>query len=194
MKVGVLTLQGAVSEHISAINKLGVEAIPVKFYEEISLIDGLIIPGGESTTMGRLIQRFKLESIIKKRISEGMPVYGTCAGMILLSKNIKESEQYSLGMLDITVIRNAFGRQIASKEVDLIIKGLDSAFHAIFIRAPIADKPGKDVEVLSKVSEGIVFLREHNILASSFHPELGDDLRVHQMFLDMVNDYNKIRR
>ncbi|MGC8721707.1 MAG: pyridoxal 5'-phosphate synthase glutaminase subunit PdxT [Caldisericaceae bacterium] len=194
MKVGVLTLQGAVSEHLNALRAVGVYASAVKTKQEISEIDGLVIPGGESTTMGRLIKKFELEQVIKERINSGMPVYGTCAGMILLAKNIEGSDQYRLGILDITVVRNAFGRQIESKEVDLDVKGFDSPFHAVFIRAPIAKDVGQDVEVLAKVPEGIVFLRQGNILASAFHPELGSDLRVHKLFVDIINSFNQIRR
>jgi 5'-phosphate synthase pdxT subunit len=194
MIVGVLTLQGAVSEHLVALKKLGVIANPVKTQEELSEIDGLIIPGGESTTIGRLIQRFNLEQVIKERIENGMPVYGTCAGMILLAKNIEGSDQYRLNVLDITIVRNAFGRQIDSKEIDLDIKGFESPFHAVFIRAPIAKDVSQNVLILSSVPEGIVFLRQGNVLVSSFHPELTNDLRVHKLFIDMINSYNQNRR
>ncbi|MBP8613052.1 MAG: pyridoxal 5'-phosphate synthase glutaminase subunit PdxT [Candidatus Atribacteria bacterium] len=186
MRIGVLALQGAVSEHIAMLNKLGVEALAVKNAEEIKNIDGLILPGGESTTMGRLITKFNLAPIIKKRINEGMPVYGTCAGMILLAKRIKNNEQFSLDVLDVTIVRNAFGRQVDSMEIDLDVKGLDSPFHAIFIRAPVAIELGSGVEALASVNEGIVFVRQGNIFASSFHPELGNDVRIHKMFLESV--------
>lgn len=186
MRIGVLALQGAVSEHIAMLNKLGVEALAVKNAEEIKNIDGLILPGGESTTMGRLITKFNLAPIIKKRINEGMPVYGTCAGMILLAKRIKNNEQFSLDVLDVTIVRNAFGRQVDSMEIDLDVIGLDSPFHAIFIRAPVAIELGSGVEALASVNEGIVFVRQGNIFASSFHPELGNDVRIHKMFLESV--------
>lgn len=186
MRIGVLALQGAVSEHIAMLNKLGVEAPAVKNVEEIKNIDGLILPGGESTTMGRLITKFNLAPIIKKRINEGMPVYGTCAGMILLAKRIKNNEQFSLDVLDVTIVRNAFGRQVDSMEIDLDVIGLDSPFHAIFIRAPVAIELGSGVEALASVDEGIVFVRQGNIFASSFHPELGNDVRIHKMFLESV--------
>uniref|UniRef100_A0A7C4Y3Q6 Pyridoxal 5'-phosphate synthase subunit PdxT n=1 Tax=Caldisericum exile TaxID=693075 RepID=A0A7C4Y3Q6_9BACT len=189
MRIGVLALQGAVSEHINMIKSLGVEAIPVKTADEISSVDGLIIPGGESTTMGRLITKFELENVIKERISEGMPVYGTCAGMILLAKRIKNYDQFNLGMLDITIVRNAFGRQVNSMEVDLSVKGFDMPFHAIFIRAPVAVELGSDVEALAVLDEGTVFLRENNIFASSFHPELGNDPRIHRMFIESVEKF-----
>lgn len=186
MRIGVLALQGAVSEHIAMLNKLGVEALAVKNVEEIKNIDGLILPGGESTTMGRLITKFNLAPIIKKRINEGMPVYGTCAGMILLAKRIKNNEQFSLDVLDVTIVRNAFGRQVDSMEIDLDVIGLDSPFHAIFIRAPVAIELGSGVEALASFDEGIVFVRQGNIFASSFHPELGNDVRIHKMFLESV--------
>jgi len=189
MKIGVLALQGAVSEHIKMLKSLGVEAFPVKTVDQIKSIDGLIIPGGESTTMVKLITKFELADIIKKRIAEGMPVYGTCAGMILLAKRIKNYEQFSLGVLDISVIRNAFGRQIDSMEIDLQVKGLKTPFHAIFIRAPIAVELGKDVEVLASIKEGVAFLRQGNVFASAFHPELGDDPRIHKMFIQTVERF-----
>ena len=189
MKIGVLALQGAVSEHIEMLKSLGVEAFPVKTVDQIKSIDGLIIPGGESTTMVKLITKFELVDIIKKRIAEGMPVYGTCAGMILLAKRIKNYEQFSLGVLDISVIRNAFGRQIDSMEIDLQVKGLKTPFHAIFIRAPIAVELGKDVEALASIKEGVAFLRQGNVFASAFHPELGDDPRIHKMFIQTVERF-----
>ncbi len=188
MKVGILALQGNVSEHIYMLKRLGVEAVPVKTPLDIMNINGLIIPGGESTTIGRLMERFDLANSIKNRAAEGMPIYGTCAGMILLSKRIRDHEQPSLALLDVTVLRNAFGRQGDSMETDIDIKGFDSPFHAIFIRAPVAVEPGPEVEVLASVPEGIVFLREKKIIASSFHPELGEDLKVHKYFLDIIGN------
>ncbi len=189
MKIGVLALQGAVSEHIDMLKRAGAEAFPVRKKEEIEKIDGLIIPGGESTTMGRLIKAFELEETIRKRFSEGMPIYGTCAGMILLSSEIEGFDQFKFGFIHLTIVRNAFGRQVDSKEIDLTVKGFDTPFHAIFIRAPVGKNPGTNVEVLSEVPEGIVFARENNVLVSAFHPELGTDLRVHQYFLDMVRKF-----
>lgn len=190
MRIGVLALQGAVSEHIEAIKKLGFEAIPVKRKEELETIDGLIFPGGESTTIGRLLKKYELDIVIRNLISQGLPVYGTCAGMILLSKRVENYDQFLLEALDVTIVRNAFGRQIDSMEADLEIKGFDKTFHAVFIRAPVAKEAGQQVEVLSSLEEGIVFVKERNILASSFHSELGEDLRIHKMFIDMI--YRKI--
>jgi len=191
MKIGVLALQGAVSEHIDMLRRVGAESYPVRKVEEIEKINGLVIPGGESTTMGRLIQAFQLEDIIRKRFEEGMPIYGTCAGMILLSNRIEGFEQFKFGFIDLKIIRNAFGRQVDSKEIDLNVKGFDRPFHAIFIRAPVGKDPGKNVEVLAEVSEGIVFAREKNVLVSAFHPELGNDLRIHSYFVDMVKKFLK---
>ncbi len=186
MKVGVLALQGAVSEHICAVRNLGFEALPVKTREELDAVDGLIIPGGESTTMIRLINKYDLKDKIIELNAKGVPIYGTCAGMILIAKRVGNYNQETLGLLDVTVVRNAFGRQIDSMEVDLEVKGLNHPFHAIFIRAPVAKDPGEGVEVLAAVEEGIVFVRQGNILASSFHPELGEDTRIHKMFIDMI--------
>ena len=186
MKIGVLALQGDVSEHIKMTGFAGANSVPVKTVEDIKKIDGLIIPGGESTTIGKLMRNYKIDLIIKDRINEGMPVYGTCAGMILLAKKIQNLDQFTLGILDIIVVRNVFGRQVDSMELDLDIKGLDSQFHATFIRAPVATNSGPEVEVLSSIPEGVVFLKQKNILASSFHPELGNDLRIHKYFIDMI--------
>lgn len=187
MKIGVLALQGAVSEHISMLKTLGVDAIPVKSKKDFDNINGLIIPGGESTTMGRIITKFNLDEVLKEKIENGLPVYGTCAGMILLAKRIENYEQFSLDVLDITVVRNAFGRQTDSMEIDLEVKGLDAPFHAIFIRAPVAKDLGKDVISLAEVEEGSVFVRQNNIFASAFHPELGKDPRIHKMFIEYIN-------
>jgi 5'-phosphate synthase pdxT subunit len=190
MKVGVLAVQGDVSEHIRMLEIVGAEPVRIKTVGDMDKIDGLIIPGGESTTIGKLIKRNNLDSVITKRISEGMPVYGTCAGMILLAKKIKDFSQFTLNVLDITIIRNIFGRQIDSMELDLDIKDFDSKFHATFIRAPVAVEPGKGVNILSTINEGIVFLQQGNILASSFHPELGEDSRVHKYFIDIIKKKN----
>jgi 5'-phosphate synthase pdxT subunit len=191
MEIGVLALQGAVSEHIEMLRKIGANAYPVRKAEEIEHIDGIVIPGGESTTMGRLIKSFELEEVIRKRFNKGMQIYGTCAGMILLSNRIEGFDQFKFGFIDLKIIRNAFGRQVDSKEIDLNVKGFDTPFHAIFIRAPVGKEPGKNVEVLAEVPEGIVFARENNVLVSAFHPELGNDTRVHEYFLDMVKKFLK---
>ncbi len=189
MKIGVLAIQGAVSEHINMLKRAGAEALAVKTVESINSVDGLILPGGESTTIGRLIRLYKIDAVIKERAAKGMPIYGTCAGMILLSKHINGFGQPTLELIDTAITRNAFGRQVDSMEVDLTIKDFDTPFHATFIRAPVAKDPGKDVEILSELSEGAVFVKQGNILASSFHPELGNDLRIHKYFLDMVKSF-----
>jgi len=189
--IGVLAIQGAVSEHIDMLKRLEAEAIPVKTAEDVNSVDGLILPGGESTTIGRLLHLYKIDAAIKKRVMEGMPIFGTCAGMILLSKHINGSDQPTLGLIDATIVRNAFGRQVDSMEVDLVIKGFDTPFHATFIRAPIVKEVGEGVEVLSEIPQGIVFIQQGNVLASSFHPELGTDLRIHKYFLDMVKKFLK---
>ncbi len=189
MDIGVLALQGAVSEHVDMLKRAGVDAFPVRSAEEVGKVDALVFPGGESTTMGRLIKVFGLEGVIRKRASEGMPIYGTCAGMILLSSGIEGQDQFKFGLIDLTIVRNAFGRQVDSKEDDLDIKGFNTPFHAIFIRAPIGKNPAANVEILSEVPEGIVFARQGNILVSAFHPELGNDLRIHNYFLDIVKNF-----
>ena len=189
MKVGVLAIQGAVSEHIDMLKRAGAEALAVKTVESINSVDGLILPGGESTTIGRLIRLYKIDAAIKERAAKGMPIYGTCAGMILLSRHINGFSQPTLEIIDTAITRNAFGRQVDSMEVDLMIKGFDTPFHATFIRAPVAKDPGKDVEILSELPEGAVFVKQGNILASSFHPELGNDLRIHKYFLDIVKNF-----
>jgi len=185
-RVGVLALQGDVREHVRALTALGVEAGPVKSHEQIESIDGLVVPGGESTTIGRLAERFGLIDPLRRRIQEGMAVFGTCAGMIFLAAGVTEGTQPQLGVLDIVVRRNAFGRQNDSFEADIPIRGLDEPFHAVFIRAPWVEKTGSGVEVLASVDEHPVMVRQGHIYAASFHPELTDDDRVHRMFLDRV--------
>lgn len=189
MLVGVLSLQGAFIEHINMLNKIsGVEGIPVKRKEDLDKIEGLIIPGGESTTIGKLLERHNLLNYLKNLILEGLPVFGTCAGLILLSKKIdKNNSQTTLGILDVTIKRNAFGSQINSMEIDLKIKDFDTPYKAIFIRAPVVKEAGNEVEILAEVEEGPVFIKQRNILGASFHPELTDDLRIHQMFIDIIN-------
>ncbi len=191
MRIGILAIQGAVSEHIDMFKKLKVEAIPVKTAEDINSVDGMVLPGGESTTISRLLHLYKIDTVIKKKVIDGMPIYGTCAGMILLSNHIDGYNQPTLGLLNATIVRNAFGRQVDSMEVDLTVKGFDTPFHATFIRAPVAKKIGDSVEVLSELPQGIVFMQQGNVLASSFHPELGTDLRIHKYFLDMVRKFSQ---
>ncbi len=186
MRVGVLALQGDVREHLDVIESLGHQGIAVKYREELDNIDALIIPGGESTTIGKLADRFDLLEPMKKRIAEGLPTLGTCAGMILLAKATTGTRQNLLAELDITVERNAFGRQIDSFEADLDIKGLDEPFHAVFIRAPLVQSASDDVEVLAVVDGRPVLVRQDHIIAASFHPELTKDDRIHRMLMSSV--------
>ncbi|UWG97271.1 pyridoxal 5'-phosphate synthase glutaminase subunit PdxT [Dehalobacter sp. DCM] len=191
-KIGVLAIQGAFREHCRTLEKLGVEAVEVRSVADLKGISGLIIPGGESTAIGKQLEINGFGNKIVTMAKEGFPVFGTCAGMVLLSKNIDHSQQYTLGLLDTTVKRNAFGRQIASFEADIPVKGLQGGdLRAVFIRAPYILESSADVDILSVYDGKIVFVREDNILASAFHPELTDDTRVHQYFLDMVDQYQK---
>lgn len=187
MKIGVLALQGAFREHIEALRKLGVEAVEVRLPEQLEGLSGLIIPGGESTAIGKLAVKYGLQEAIRRYVEEGGPVYGTCAGMILLSNDVG-LEQPLLGLMDIKVERNAFGRQLDSFEADLEVPALgDKPFPAVFIRAPIIEDVGNDVQVLAKLPNGTpVAAREDNMLVTAFHPELTDDLRFHKYFLKMA--------
>lgn len=188
VRVGVLALQGAFIEHFYFLKKFDfVEPILVKKKEDLDNVDGLIIPGGESTTIGKLLVRYEMKEYLKEKIKSGFPVFGTCAGLILLSKKIEQNyDQPLLEVLDIVIKRNAFGSQRESMEIDLEVKGLDKPFRAVFIRAPVVSKVGNGVEVLSSVDEGPVLVKEGNILGSSFHPELTDDIRIHKMFIDII--------
>ena len=185
-RVGVLALQGDVREHLRILKALDVAAISVKTPDQLGAIDALVIPGGESTTIGKMSVRFGLLEPLRLAIDEGLPVYGTCAGMIFLAGAVTEGDQPLVGSLDVVVKRNAFGRQNESFEVDLDIAGLDEPFHAVFIRAPWIEKVGSEVEVLSEIGEHPVMVRQGKILATSFHPELTGDGRIHQMLLDLI--------
>ncbi|AKG36960.1 pyridoxal 5'-phosphate synthase glutaminase subunit PdxT [Paenibacillus durus] len=186
MKIGVLALQGAVTEHITSIGKTGAEGTPIKRVEELAEVDGLIIPGGESTTIGKLMRKYGFIEAIREFADKGKPVFGTCAGLIVLAKEIAGGEPAHLELMNITVARNAFGRQRESFECDLDVKGIEEPIRAVFIRAPLIEKVGPGVEVLSVYNGEIVTAREGNLLVSSFHPELTDDYRLHQYFADMV--------
>lgn len=185
-RVGVLALQGDVREHLSILESLHAEAVPVKTPEQLASVQALVIPGGESTTIGKMSVRFGLLDPLRSAIEDGLPVYGTCAGMIFLAGAVTEGDQPLVGALDVVVRRNAFGRQNESFEADLDIDGLDDPFHAIFIRAPWIEKVGSEVEVLSEIDEHPVMVRQGRILATSFHPELTGDGRIHQMLLDLI--------
>ncbi|HEX5090462.1 MAG TPA: pyridoxal 5'-phosphate synthase glutaminase subunit PdxT [Nocardioides sp.] len=191
--IGVLALQGDVREHLRLLTSLGVEAVAVRRPSELDAVAGLVIPGGESTTMIRLARIFDLIEPLRARIKEGMPAFGTCAGMILLADRVLDGieGQETLGGLDITVRRNAFGRQVDSFEEDIHLAGLDEPVHAVFIRAPWVESAGEDVEVLATVEEGpaagrIVAVRQGPLMATSFHPEVGGGSRIHRMFVDLV--------
>ena len=184
LKIGVLALQGAVEEHLRMIKECGLEGVKVKTVEDFKKIDRLIIPGGESTTIGKLAKIYGLDREISKRGREGMPIFGTCAGMILLANKVIGNEQIRFNLIDISVERNAFGRQVDSFEVDLKIEDFSGKpFKAVFIRAPYIKKAGREVKVLAEFKGKIVMARQKNIIVSSFHPELTEDLRVHKYFL-----------
>ncbi|MGQ9512956.1 MAG: pyridoxal 5'-phosphate synthase glutaminase subunit PdxT [Thermodesulfitimonas sp.] len=185
--MGVLALQGAFREHKWALERLGVSAPLVLKAEDLAAIDALIIPGGESTTIGRLLNVFGLMAPLLARVAAGLPVFGTCAGMVLLAREIEGSAQPRLGVMDVTVRRNAFGRQVDSFEIDLAIPVLGTTpFRGIFIRAPYITHVGPGVEVLASLGEKIILVRQGRLLSASFHPELTDDLRLHRYFVVSV--------
>ena len=191
MKIGILALQGAFIEHIQMFSKIGVEAIEVRLPDQLNHIGGLVIPGGESTTMMKLMHAYGLVKPIREIASRQVPVWGTCAGMICLAKtavNPDSSAMETLALMDITVKRNAFGRQVDSFEAGLQFTGLTGGpFHGVFIRAPFIEKAGSGVQVLSTLPDGeIVAARQGNLLATSFHPELSGDTRIHRYFADTV--------
>lgn len=189
MKVGVLALQGDVREHMSSLIACGVNPISVRRSSEIDQIDALVLPGGESTTIAQLAEVFGVYDQLKKRIDDGMPVYGSCAGMILLANEILDSKvgQKTFGGLDITVRRNAFGRQVDSFETDIPFNdGSDELVRAVFIRAPWVEKVGEGVEILASVENHPVAVRSKTLLATSFHPEITGDHRIHRYFIEEV--------
>ncbi|WP_327635803.1 pyridoxal 5'-phosphate synthase glutaminase subunit PdxT [Kribbella sp. NBC_00482] len=195
--IGVFALQGNVREHLAMLAEVGVEGLAVRRPSELEQVDAMVLPGGESTTMYKLARSFELFEPLQKRIADGMPVFGTCAGMIMLANEITggTADQETLGGLDVTVRRNAFGRQVDSFEADLEFPGLgadfDTPYHAVFIRAPWVERVGRDVEVLSTVRSGpaagrIVAVRHDRLLATSFHPEMTGDARLHGYFAELV--------
>ena len=198
--IGVLALQGDVREHVAALTACGVRAVPVRRAAELDAVDAMVLPGGESTTMSRLLVTFELLAPLRARIAAGMPTYGSCAGMILLAREVLDGrpDQQQLGGLDVVVRRNAFGRQVDSFEADLDFANIDSRpVHAVFIRAPWVEKAGDGVEVLATVSgvpgvdddtARIVAVRQGAVLATAFHPELTPDVRVHRLFVDLVRE------
>ncbi|MEU6022787.1 pyridoxal 5'-phosphate synthase glutaminase subunit PdxT [Micromonospora sp. NPDC047134] len=188
--IGVLALQGDVREHLTALTGAGAQARPVRRPAELDAVDGLVIPGGESTTISKLVDIFELREPIDKRIAAGLPVYGSCAGMIMLATEVLDGRPDQRGFegISMTVRRNAFGRQVDSFEAPVEIAGIEGGpLHAVFIRAPWVERVGEGVEVLGRVSDGrIVAVRQGNLLATSFHPELTGDLRLHRHFVNLV--------
>lgn len=186
--VGVLALQGAFASHEAVFESLGVRSLQVRTPEDLGQVDALVLPGGESTTISQLLESSELFEPVKKSVHEGMPVFGTCAGMILLSKKILDgrADQLSFGAIDIEVQRNAYGRQIDSFEADIEVKTFSTPFHAVFIRAPRISKIGSGVTVLAELDKDVVLARQNNVMVASFHPELSRDDRVHQLFLKEI--------
>ena len=190
MKVGVLALQGAFKLHVQALERLGVEAIEVRSLENFGASEALIIPGGESTTMSFLLESSGIFDSLQERSNNGMPILGTCAGMILMSSKITDgrNDQTPLNLIDIEVRRNGYGRQIDSFESDLLIEGFTSSFRGVFIRAPLVENVSEKVEVLAEINGRPAMCRQDSIIVTSFHPELADDDRIHAEFLELVSN------
>jgi pyridoxal 5'-phosphate synthase pdxT subunit len=188
VKVGVLGLQGDFREHARALEAAGATAVVVKTPEALSSVDALVMPGGESTTIGKLLDRFELLEPLRERAGAGMPLYGTCAGLILMASEVEgpQDAPHRLGLMDVVVRRNAYGRQVDSFETDLDVTGLDEPFRAVFIRAPVVERAADGVEVLASVEGKPVLVRQARMLGSTFHPEMTGDNRVHAMFVEMV--------
>jgi 5'-phosphate synthase pdxT subunit len=187
LTIGVLAVQGDVVEHMHALARIGVAALAVKNARDLAAVDALIVPGGESTTVIKLLERFELAGPIRARVAAGMPFWGTCMGMIVAAHDVADLDQPTLDLLDITVRRNAFGRQLASAELDLAIPALGPApFPAVFIRAPWIERAGPGVEVLASVDGHGVFVRAGRVIGTSFHPELTGDDRIHAFFADLT--------
>jgi 5'-phosphate synthase pdxT subunit len=186
--VGLLALQGAIGPHRAALAALGATSIDVRTPEQLSAVDALVVPGGESTTMSKLLDTSGLSGPLRARLADGLPVFGTCAGMIVLARTVLDgrADQQSYDAIDITVRRNAFGRQIDSFEADLAVAGLDRPFHAVFILAPFVEQVGEGVEVLAEVDGHPVLCRQGPVMVSAFHPELTADLRLHEQFLALA--------
>ena len=193
-RIGVLAIQGDVGEHVAALERAGALARPVKTGPDLDAVEGLVIPGGESTTVVRLLARFGLADPIRARVRAGMPLWGTCMGMIVAARDVAGLEQPTLDLIDITVRRNAFGRQLESAEVALDVPALGPApFPAVFIRAPWVERAGPLVQTLASLDGHPVFVRQGNVMATAFHPELTPDDRVHRYFLDMLNKHRGSR-
>lgn len=188
LTIGVLGLQGAIEEHVKHIHDLGLQSLIVKKPEQLKDVNGLILPGGESTTMRKLIDRYGFFEPLKEFSNKGIPIFGTCAGMVLIAKEIIDSNTSHLNLMDISVKRNAFGRQVDSFVTALDVRGLNDPFNAIFIRAPYIESAGKNVEILATYDGKIVAAKQDHILVSSFHPELTDDNRFLELFVEMVKE------
>ena len=187
--VGVLALQGAFAAHAAILESLGAHTVEVRTSAQLADVDALVVPGGESTTMSMLLERSAMLEPLRQRVSDGLPTFGTCAGMILLATEISDGrpDQHALGAVDISVTRNGYGRQIDSFESDLDVVGLDAPFHAVFIRAPLVGRSGPAVEVLASVDGDPVLCRQGNVLVSAFHPELSDDDRIHRQWIESLD-------
>jgi 5'-phosphate synthase pdxT subunit len=193
MRIGVLRFQGAFAEHEAVLRSIGAEAVPVRLPEHLEGLAGLVLPGGESTTMRKLIERWALREPILELIASGAPVLGTCAGMILLARDIVDGDEPVFPVLDISVKRNAFGRQLDSFEARLDVPVLgDTPVHAIFIRAPVVERTGREVDVLARLEDGsVVAVRERNVIATAFHPELSGEVRFHRLLTTMAGAYEE---
>ncbi len=192
MRIGVLALQGDVREHLAALRDAGAEAVSVRRRDELESVDGLVIPGGESTTMSHLLRELELLEPLRARLADGLPAYGACAGMILLASEILDAgtvgrQAIPLSGIDITVRRNAFGRQVDSFEGDIVFDGVDGPMHAVFIRAPWVERVGAGVQVLARAADHPVAVRQGSVLATAFHPEVTNDRRIHQLFVGIVS-------
>ncbi|MDB5055519.1 MAG: glutamine amidotransferase [Bacilli bacterium] len=188
MKIGVLALQGAVAEHIRMLGLAGAEGVAIKKIEQLNEIAGIIIPGGESTTIGKLMRTYGFIDALKRFSAEKKPIFGTCAGLIVIAKEIVGQEEAHLQLMNMKVARNAFGRQRESFETDLAIADIADDVRAVFIRAPLIVEVGNDVRILAKYDDQIVAARQGHLLAASYHPELTDDYRMHSYFVDMVKE------
>ena len=188
MKIGILALQGAFLEHKNILDYLKIDNCLVKTKEQLEDIDGIILPGGESTAMGKLLRDFNILEPLKEKIKNGLPVFGTCSGMILLAEKLSNSETVHLGVMGIEVKRNAYGRQLGSFEIEEDFKGINKKVKMVFIRAPYVKNIKEGVEILATVNGNITAVREKNMLAVSFHPELTNDTSVHEYFLDIIKN------
>lgn len=192
MNIGILALQGNVREHANMLLRLGAKPIKVKSPEDLTDIDALIIPGGESITIGLLMKKYQLDKAIKEKYKQGMPIYGTCAGAVVLAKDIIDKKQPKLALVDISIKRNEYGRQIDSFEAELSIKDIGN-FKGVFIRAPVIKRFYNGVQILSEHKNSPVMVRQHNLLITTFHPELTNDTRVHEYFLNMAQEYKQVK-